>query len=581
MKIIIKILVALIFSNHLLYSKEILNFSVIKSHEKLKSGNVISLILKVKLDEGWHINSNKPNEDYLIPTEVTISSDKPILISDVIYPEGKNVSFGFTEQPVSVFEKNFDILLKLKVSDNLDAGKVKVHVKLKYQGCNEQSCLPPQIAEVPVEFEIVKYAEEELKVNEKDFINFESIVSKKVSARSIQDSTLPFSTDNIFLSIIFIFLGGLALNLTPCVYPLIPITLGYFGGQSESKTSRLFFLASIYVLGMAITYSTIGVITALSGSMFGALLQNPFVLIGIALALILLSLSMFGLYEFQLPSSLTAKIGGSRGGLFGALFMGLTMGIVAAPCVGPFVIGLLTLVAAKGDVFYGFLMFFVLALGLGTPYLFLGVFSGKIQSLPRSGEWMIAVKKIFGFVLIGMAIYFLLPLVPDQVSKFILPSYIVLASVYLIVFDKSGSSLKTFQRIKTASLTITAIIGIWLLVPSEKESVRWQVVKPNEIVIGNEMPTIIDFYADWCVPCKELDAITFVDPAVVAESRRFRTLKVDLTVTDSEETRFAMKNFGIVGVPTLIFYDSEGNEIRRINSFVNAKELLEILKGIY
>ncbi len=150
------------------------------------------------------------------------------------------------------------------------------------------------------------------------------------------------------LSFILVFLGGLALNLTPCVYPLIPITLGFFGGQSESKTSRLFGLASVYVVGMAITYSVIGVVTALSGALFGSLLQNPIVLIGIAAVLVALSLSMFGLYEFQLPSSWMTKFGEARSGYFGALFMGLTMGVVAAPCIGPFVVGLLTFVGAKG-----------------------------------------------------------------------------------------------------------------------------------------------------------------------------------------------------------------------------------------
>ena len=216
----------------------------------------------------------------------------------------------------------------------------------------------------------------------------------------------------LLLSLIFVFLGGLALNLTPCVYPLIPITIGYFGGQTEGSTKKLFLMGSFFVIGMAVTYSVIGVVTALSGAVFGALLQNSIVIIFIALVFVVLSLSMFGVYEFQLPNSLVAKAGGAKSGYFGAFFMGLTMGIVAAPCIGPFVLGLVTYVAAKADPFFGFLMFFVLALGLGAPYLVLAVFSGKIKKLPRAGVWMESVKHIFGFILIGMALYFILPLLP-------------------------------------------------------------------------------------------------------------------------------------------------------------------------
>ena len=195
----------------------------------------------------------------------------------------------------------------------------------------------------------------------------------------------------MFLTLLFVFVMGLALNLTPCVYPLIPITIGYFGGQAEGNTKKLTFMGLAFVMGMALTYSIVGVVTALTGAIFGSLMQNPIVIIAIVVVLIALSLSMFGLYEFRLPNSWMNKAGGARGGLFGAFFMGLTMGIVAAPCIGPFVLGLITFVAATADPFKGFLMFFVLALGLGTPYLFLAIFSGQIKKLPRSGVWMEAV----------------------------------------------------------------------------------------------------------------------------------------------------------------------------------------------
>jgi thiol:disulfide interchange protein DsbD len=256
------------------------------------------------------------------------------------------------------------------------------------------------------------------------------------------------------------------------------------------------------------------------------------------------------------------------------------MGIVAAPCIGPFVVGLLTFVGAKGDPVFGFFIFFVLALGLGFPYLFLGVFSGKIKSLPRSGEWMIAVKKIFGFVLIGMAIYFLLPLLPESFRGYILPSFMILGSVYLLVFDKTGNQIKTFSLIKNSILVIIALVGLWLLIPSEKDSIKWEKVSVEEVRVGDGKPTIIDFYADWCIPCKELDVITFTNPDVIAESNRFRRYKIDLTKTGSEETQQAMKKYSIVGVPTVILIDSEGNEVKRITSFLKPDEFLKMMKEV-
>ncbi len=571
MKKIISLIIVFLFYSTVI-AQDILSVKIIQSHIKQKSGDELYLILKVKLDPDWHINSDKPNEDYLIPSDVTISSKDGFLISNKKFPEAKNLKFEFSDEPVSVFEGEFEIPIIIKIPEEIENGEYSFDVVFNYQACNNQSCLPPDRKILPIKIEITNNENEILTNSDFNFNGFNELIAEKKSKTSSF-----FDEKNLILSFLLVFLGGLALNLTPCVYPLIPITLGYFGGQSESKTSRLFALASVYVIGMAITYSVIGVVTALSGSLFGSLLQNPFVLVGIALVLIALSLSMFGLYEFQLPASWMSKFGEAKAGYFGALFMGLTMGIVAAPCIGPFVVGLLTFVGAKGDPLFGFLIFFVLALGLGFPYLFLGVFSGKIKSLPRSGEWMIAVKKIFGFVLVGMAIYFLLPLLPESIRSFVLPSFMIMSSVYLLIFDKTGNSIRTFSIIKNILLVVVALIGIWLLIPSEKPSVEWEKVTVNQIITNDGQPVMIDFYADWCIPCKELDALTFTDERVIKESQRFKRYKVDLTKTGSDETQLAMKKYNIVGVPTVILIDSNGEEVSRITSFVDADKFLKLM----
>jgi len=338
----------------------------------------------------------------------------------------------------------------------------------------------------------------------------------------------------------------------------------------------------LFVIGMALTYSVIGVVTALSGAVFGALLQNMWVIISIALIFVILSLSMFGLYEIQMPNSLVAKAGGAKNGYYGAFFMGLTMGIVAAPCIGPFVLGLVTFVAAKGDPVYGFLMFFVLALGLGFPYLLLAIFSGKIKKLPRSGVWMESVKHIFGFILLGMAFYFILPLLPKNISGYVLPVYFIIAALYILIFDKLANNIKGFRIFKIVFSILLIAISTYVLIPEKKNSIEWKSYSENSLSknLSLHKGAIIDFYADWCIPCKELDASTFSDPNVISESKDFITLKANMTKTLSPDVEQLRDKYKIIGVPTVLILNSKGKEVKRITGFINAKEFSEILQNI-
>ena len=238
-------------------------------------------------------------------------------------------------------------------------------------------------------------------INEDKFVNIDLSFTTPAAKEKVESDPISnaLESQGLFLGLLLVFLGGLALNLTPCVYPLIPITVGYFGGQSEGSTTKLFFMGVLFILGLSVTYSAIGVITSLTGAVFGALLQSPIVILIIVGIMLALSLSMFGVYEFKLPDSLVNKAGGAKAGLFGAFFMGLNNGNCCCTLYRSICLGLVTYVATKQDPFFGFLLFFVLAVGLGTPYLFLAIFSGKIKKLPRAGEWMDAVKHIFGFIL--------------------------------------------------------------------------------------------------------------------------------------------------------------------------------------
>ena len=552
-----------------------------KSFDKVYPGGEIKLAVKAMIDSSWHINSNKPYDDYLIPTKLTIE-DKNFNIEKTLYPKAHDLKLDFSDNPLSVWQDNILIASLVEANKNLAPGEYPVVVALNYQACNNATCLPPTSVKDTIKIEVANNTSAISEINQDIFknvdLNYSALTSNNTSNGDSISSTLQNS--GLLLGLIFVFLGGLALNLTPCVYPLIPITIGYFGGQSEGSTKKLFLMGLLFLVGMSITYSVIGVVTSLTGAVFGSLLQNTFVIIFVALVFVVLSLSMFGVYEFKLPDALVAKAGGAKGGLYGAFFMGLTMGIVAAPCIGPFVLGLVTYVAAKGDPLYGFLMFFVLSIGLGFPYLFLAIFSGKIKKLPRAGEWMDGVKHVFGFILLGMAIYFLAPILPESFSGYILPIYMILAALYLLFIDKLANKIRVFKVFKIAFSVILILVAVYALIPTEKQSIDWKHYSDNIAIANTNKPIIIDFYADWCIPCKELDASTFSNPNVIKASKEYIALKADMTKSLSPEVESLRNKFNIVGVPTVLILNKKGDEVKRITGFVNADEFYNIIKNV-
>ncbi len=562
---------------------EIVKIKAYQSFDKTYPASEFKIAIETDVEETWHINSQNPKDDFLIPTAVMIDDTINFNLFKIAYPEAHDIKLGFSETPLSVWEGKIYFGGLIKVADKLSPGKYPLVVSVEYQACNNESCLAPTIVADTLIIEIAGKKDVVNKINQDVFKNIDLSFTQIVvtdSAGSSNDISNLLEENGILLGLIFVFLGGLALNLTPCVYPLIPITIGFFGGQSEGSTKRLVMMGILFVLGLAVTYSIIGVVTSLTGALFGALLQNPLVIIAVALILIALSLSMFGVYEFKLPDSLVAKVGGAKGGMYGAFFMGLTLGIVAAPCIGPFVLGLVTYVASKQDPFFGFIMFFVLALGLGTPYLFLAIFSGKIKNLPRAGEWMQGVEHIFGLILVGMAIYFLLPLLPNESAGYILPIYMILAGVFVLFFEKKAKSVKGFQIFKTLFSVLIISIAVYALVPSDTKSVAWQPYSEEAVAEISNRGVIIDFYADWCIPCKELDAFTFSNPEVIEVSEEFETYKADLTESLSPEVEHLREKYKIVGVPTVLILNSKGEEVERITGFVTAEEFLNIMLNV-
>jgi thiol:disulfide interchange protein DsbD len=269
----------------------------------------------------------------------------------------------------------------------------------------------------------------------------------------------PLSGWAMIWTLLGIFAGGMALNLTPCVYPLIPITVSYFGGSSAGGKGALLARGSCYIAGLALTNSSLGVAAALTGGLMGAMLQNPFILAAGAAILLAFAASLFGFWELRLPYRLTQAASKSYSGYFGSLFMGVTLGVIAAPCIGPFVLGLLTWVGSMGNPFLGFLIFFTLSLGLGLPLFVLAVFSGQLDKLPRSGEWMLWVRKLMGWILVGMAAYFIRPVLAKTTGDIVLAAVALSAGLHLGWIDRTRAAFKAFAWLKTA-------VGIAALVPA-------------------------------------------------------------------------------------------------------------------
>ena len=561
---------------------DLVEIKTFQSFDKVYAGTEFKLAVEVKVAEGWHINSNEPYDEYLIPTTLTIKENPNFKLIKVAFPKPHDFTFAFSESPLSVWEGTVYKGALIQVDSNLTPGTYPIIIVFGYQACNDMSCQAPTSIRDTINVEVANRTSPVNTMNDEIFNEID--LSLTQSSLGTTDDSDPISdaleSQGLFLGLLLVFLGGLALNLTPCVYPLIPITVGYFGGQSEGSTTKLFFMGVLFILGLSVTYSAIGVVTSLTGAVFGALLQNPVVILIIVGIMLALSLSMFGVYEFKLPDSVVNKAGGAKAGLYGAFFMGLTMGIVAAPCIGPFVLGLVTYVATKQDPFFGFLLFFVLAVGLGTPYLFLAIFSGKIKQLPRAGEWMDAVKHIFGFILVGMALYFLLPLLPKSISGYVLPVFMVGTAIYLLFFEKLANSVKGFRIFKIVFSVLIMTVGVYALIPSDSNSVEWKPFTDDALAEISGRGVVIDFYADWCIPCKELDALTFSDPEVIKLSEEFETYKADMTKSLSPEVEKIRERFKIVGVPTVLILNSSGKEVQRITGFVNASEYYKILSEV-
>lgn len=543
---------------------EVLTLKVVTNTAPLVAGSPFKLAVAVEIGTKWHINSHTPKEDYLIPSEVGLPTVAGIAFEPVIYPAHHERKFAFSETPMAVYEGRTPFLVNGKVDASAAPGEVTLPITFDFQACTDQQCMAPTQKTASLTVTVAAAGTPTVPQNAEFFSGMGTTGAAPVDAplegqRGEKD---PFEGKSMLLILGIVFVSGLALNLTPCVYPLIPITVGFFSRQSQGSTARTFTLASLYVIGMSVTYSALGVFAALSGSLFGVWLQKPIVLVGIAGIVLALAASMFGAFEIQAPEFIRNRAESRKGGL-GAFIMGLFVGFVAAPCIGPFVLSLLTYVAQKADPVLGFVLFFTLAMGLGLPYLVLGTASGSLKQLPRSGEWMVVVKKVFGFILVSLAVYFLRPLIPERIYDIALAVPLIVGGVYLLFFEKNGSGIGWFKGVKIALALALLGVGIAFALPErQKPHLAFTPYSDAAVAAAKAAgkPVMIDFYADWCMPCKELDKETFTDPRVIEATGNWVLLKANLTKEGAPEVKELRAKWQVKGVPTILFLGPDGLE---------------------
>jgi len=513
-------------------------------------GASTTLAITVAIQEGWHVNSNVPLEDYLVPTAVRLDLPAGWTAEPAVFPPHREVRFAFSEKPLAVFEGMITVTIRVTRAPAA-ALPATIGGAVEAQACNDKLCLAP--TEVPFTLG-TGGAVGTTTATPAGVPEIADSAQTPAGPEGAGGLSAAFLRGGLPLQLAIVFLAGLALNLTPCVFPLIQITIGFFLAQ---KTSRGWLLALTYAGGMVLMYSALGVAAALTGSLFGAALQSVWVVGGLVLLLLVLASSMFGLWELQVPQWAT-RVSGGRQGYPGALIMGLVAGVVAAPCIGPFVLGLLTYVGQQGDAVLGFALFFALALGLSLPYVVLASSTRLIEKLPNAGVWMLGIRQLFGVLLVILAVHFLKPFLPAGSGDMIEAALRIAGGLYLLVVARPGHDVPWVDRVMRVASAAILAAGL-LALPggsrSDVEELAWQPYDEPTVkaAIDSGQGVVLDFFATWCVPCKELDEKTFSDPRVAAELATYARFKIDLSRSD-DVTEAIRSRFKVQGVPTIAFF---------------------------
>ena len=385
--------------------------------------------------------------------------------------------------------------------------------------------------------------------------------------------------------------GGALVSLTPCVYPMIAVTVSVFGAKQAQRRLQSLSLSLAFVAGIVAMFVPLGVAAGLTGNLFGAALQNRWVITGISALFVLMAASMFGAFEFALPSSLNNRLATLGGiGIRGAFVLGLVSGLVASPCTGPVLTGILAFIAKTRSVVMGASAMAAFALGLGLPFFLVGAFA---MQLPKSGRWMVHVKSLFGIIMLVVAVYYLGNAFPALVHW--VPagkSGVVLAVAAAFVGLLLGAIHRDFSGATVGGRSAKAV-GVFLvtvggfacttLLTRPAESFVWQHVPlatAQADARAQRQPLLVDFGAAWCGACKELDKITFAHATVKQAAARFVAVKVDATNDEEPTVAATIKRLNVLGLPTVILFDSQGHEAKRFTDFVPPEVMAAALNEV-
>ena len=545
-----------------------------------KSDNQENVIVNWSIAEGYYLYQEKISVK--LNQEENSSFD---LQTFSISPEDYNDPyFGL----MKIFKKPVQAIFKAS-QPPLKAEDV---VEIAYQGCTEGFCYPPEVKEIKVaDLPIAQVANTEKTP--------ENSTALSAQPKAEQDR-LAESLFNSKYAVFGFFLLGLGLAFTPCVLPMLPLLSAIVIGQNQRPNMwRAFALSFVYVQGMALTYTLLGLIVAAIGLPFQVALQHPYVMIGLSIIFVLLALSMFGVFTLQLPSSLQTKLSllsqQQKAGAFGGVFlMGMIAGLVASPCTSAPLSGALLYVAQSGDLFTGAITLYLLALGMGVPLILITLFGNKI--LPKSGMWMETVKKLFGFVMLALPVFLISRILPEEWTPRL---WAMLGTAFFIWFafqmPKNGTGWVFRILFLVAAMISVKPLQAWVWDESQAPSavenkavshVEFKKVKSEAelqqaLAENNKSLVMLDLYADWCVACKEFEKETFSDPSVQKAFGDMLLLQVDMT-KNSEENRALMTKYKVLGLPTILFFNRDGKEIEgsRINGFMPPVEFLQWIEKI-
>ncbi|WP_421213439.1 protein-disulfide reductase DsbD [Aeromonas sp. 600479] len=542
----------------------------------------------LQVDEAFQIESEQRGDQLLLTLHI---ADDYYLYRHSLRFKGNNLTFSEptlpegTEHEDDFFGKTRVYYQQVSIAVPLKEVGENATLRVRYQGCTDGLCYPPTdklIDVAPLVTATTASAAE---------------TAQSVAPVSQQDQLASaLGHQGFWLSIVAFFALGLGLAFTPCVFPMYPILTGIIAGAGHRlSTGRAFLLSMVYVQGMAVTYTLLGLVVASAGLKFQAALQHPYVLIALSVMFVLLALSMFGLYTLQLPSSLQTRLSSlsnrqQGGSVVGVAIMGMISGLVCSPCTTAPLSGALIYVAQSGDLWLGGAALYALSLGMGLPLLLLGTSGGKL--LPKAGAWMDVIKQLFGFALLAVPILLLSRLWSDQIATLAWLGWGLLLCGYLYHHNQHqphsvARSVRGFVLL--LAMISAVVVGKDLLQPAAPAAVTAdasqtapQFVRIKtlddlkvQLAAARGKPVLLDLYADWCVACKEFEHKTFSDPAVRERFSQMVLLQADVTANDDADIEL-LNSLNVLGLPTLIFFDREGKELtgQRVTGFMGPTEFL-------